>query len=242
MTAIATLPNRTQLAVERAALEDVQFDMYRNIHKGLRHELFGITEAIGGVDPANDAAVEATAARLEGVVRLLISHAEHEDEFLQPAIEDKAPALAQVIAEEHPRLEGQMAGLEVLADRAVSATGAQRRLFVHRLYLGLASFTSEYLAHQAFEELEVTPALSRVMTFDELFAIDTAIVASIPPDQMVAGLAAMLPAMNIDDRSELLGGMKAAAPPEVFAQIWALTQSVIGPADFEALAVRLEVA
>ena len=48
--------------------------------------------------------------------------------------------------------------------------------------------------------------------------------------------------MNIDDRTELLGGMQAGAPPEVFAGVWRLGQSVLEPADYTALAARLEVA
>jgi len=40
---------------------------------------------------------------------------------------------------------------------------------------------------------------------DELIAVDQAIVASIPPETMATSLGFMLPAMNIDDRAELLG-------------------------------------
>jgi hypothetical protein len=236
---ITSLPNRTPLAVERADLEEVTFDLYRYIHKGIRHELFGVTEAIGSVDPGDDVAVEATVARLQNLVALLISHAEHEDEFVQPVIEAEVPALAAVIAEAHPRLECEMGSLEVLADRAVNAARAQRRNFVHMLYLGVASFTGEYLAHQAFEEVEVAPALFAAVGPEKLIEIDHAIVATIPPDQMGVALSMMLPAMNIDDRSELLGGIRAGAPVEVFAQVMGLAQTVLQVNDYEALAARL---
>jgi hypothetical protein len=56
---------------------------------------------------------------------------------------------------------------------------------------------------------------------------------------MASSLAIMLPAMNVDDRAELLGGVRAGAPAEVFAGIWGLTGSVLTPADYEQLAVRL---
>jgi hypothetical protein len=236
---VTQLPDRTPLAVEHASLEAVTFDLYRDIHKGIRHELFAVTEAVGRVDPADDAAVEATAGRLRNLVALLISHAEHEDTFVQPVIEAKLPALATVIAEDHPRLERAMASIEVVADRAVDAAPPERRRFVHMLYLAMASFTGDYLAHQSFEEVEVAPALSAVVPADELLAIDQAIVASIPPEQMGVALSVMLPAMNVDDRSELLGGIRAAAPADVFAQVMALAQAVLAPADYDALAVRL---
>ena len=86
------------------------------------------------------------------------------------------------------------------------------------------------------------PALAAVMSVDEVIAVDQAIVASIPPDLMATSLGFMLPAMNIDDRAEMLGGMQAGAPPEVFAGVWALTGSVLTPADTAALGARLGIA
>jgi len=242
MTATITFPSRTRLAVESAALETVEFDIYNNIHKGIRAELFAVTTAAGNADPTDDDVVDATVTRLRNVIALLISHASHEDEFLQPVLEEKLPDLAAIVAVEHPRLECQMATLEVLSDRFVSAAPSERRRFAHRLYLGLASFTAEYLQHQAFEEMEINPALATIMAAEELAAIDRAIVASIPPEEMARGLSVMLPAMNVDDRTELLGAIKAGAPAEVFGQVWGLAGTVLEPCDREAVGVRLAVA
>ena len=86
------------------------------------------------------------------------------------------------------------------------------------------------------------PALEQAIGFDGVFAINQAIVSSIPPDQLVKTLAIMLPAMNVDDRTELLGGMKAGAPPEVFQGVWSLAGSVLTPGDRAAVARRLEIA
>ena len=52
----------------------------------------------------------------------------------------------------------------------------------------------------------------------------------------------MLPAMNVEDRVELLGGVQAGAPPEVFAGMMGLAQSVISAADYAQVATRLGVA
>jgi hypothetical protein len=59
---------------------------------------------------------------------------------------------------------------------------------------------------------------------------------------MVASLSQMFPAMNIDDRADLLGGMRANAPAEVFEGVWGLTGSVLTPPDFTALGQRLQIA
>jgi hypothetical protein len=231
-----------KLTVETAALENVTVDIYRDIHKGIRNELFGVTLGAGQVDPGDREAVAGVAERWSNLVHLLISHAEHEDNFLQPVIAVHAPSMADVIAVAHPELEAKMAALEVLADRATAAAASERRLFVHRMYLGFASFTADYIQHQEFEETQVMPLLASEIGPEELQAIDNAIVASIPPEEMGRAASLMLPAMNVEDRVELLGGAQAGAPPEVFAGMLGLTRSVISPSDFAQVTARLGVA
>jgi iron-sulfur cluster repair protein YtfE (RIC family) len=231
----------TPLTAETAALDQVTFDMYRNIHKGIRNGLFSVTLEVGQVDPHDAEAVRAVANRWTDMVRVLVAHAEHEDEFVQPVIERFSPEYAAEIAETHPRLEAQMAELEVLADRAADACPEQARLLTHRLYLGLASFTAEYLQHQEFEEFEVQVMLSRHLSFEELVGIDQAIVASIEPDLMAKSGALMLPAMNIEDQTELFAGAQAGAPPEVFQGMLVLADSALEPARARLLRSRLGV-
>jgi hypothetical protein len=77
------------------------------------------------------------------------------------------------------------------------------------------------------------------MPVEELIAIDQAIVATIPPEEMASGLSVMLPAMNVDDRVELLSGIREGAPLKVFAGICALAESVLTPEAWTATATRL---
>jgi hypothetical protein len=83
------------------------------------------------------------------------------------------------------------------------------------------------------------PALAEKIGFEAVLAMHGAIVGSIPPDEMVKALTLMLPSMNVEDRVELLGGMKAGAPAEVFAGMMGLTRSVVAPADYEQVVTRL---
>jgi hypothetical protein len=49
----------------------------------------------------------------------------------------------------------------------------------------------------------------------------------------------VIPAMNLDDRTDLIGGFRAGAPAEVFAPVWSLVGSLLTKSDAAALAARL---
>lgn len=221
-----------------APLEVVTFDIYRDIHKGIRAELFGVTSAAGSVDPADDHALRALKRRFSFLVGVLEDHATHEDRFLAPLIQRQAGPLASAIEREHGTLGTKVRELQAAFERVPSELRA-RRLAVHRFYLGLASFTAEYLEHQDVEELEVMPTLATNYTLEELLKVNAAIVAEIPPGTMAATLALLLPAMNLDDRTELLSGLRQAAPPPAFAGVLDLARSVLSGADHAALTARL---
>ena len=217
----------------------VVVDLYRDIHKAIRTELFDVILTAGRTDPADTPAVTALAAQVGQVADLLVAHAGHEDPAINPPLEVHRPDLAERIADDHHRLEARIDGLRDFAAAAVDAEGTDQRRRVHHLYLELASFTSTYLAHQDFEERVVMPALEAALGVDGVVAVHRQIVAGIPPAEMAATLPIMLQSMNVDDRTEFLGGMYAGAPAEKFAGVWGLTRTVLTPADFAQVAARL---
>ena len=83
------------------------------------------------------------------------------------------------------------------------------------------------------------PALEAAVGPEQTFAIHQQILGSIPPDEMAKSLGLMLPAMNLDDRTDMLAGMRAGAPAEVFQGVWGLAGTVLTPGDHAALASRL---
>jgi iron-sulfur cluster repair protein YtfE (RIC family) len=216
----------------------VTCDLYRDVHKGIRAELFSLTEEAGRLDPDDRSDRAALAAHLHAVVDLLVGHARHE-ENIQPTLEEHLPRLAEQVASDHTGLETRLHDLVAFADTMVNARRGSPRPTVHRLYLELATFTKTYLEHQDVEERVVMPALESALGADVLTDIHQEIIASISPERLARYLAVMLPAMNVDDRAELLGGMQEHAPSEVFQDIWSLTGSVLTQADLASLARRL---
>ena len=218
----------------------VAVDLYRDIHKGIRAELFAVTSESARLDPADGVGRAAIEQHVDEVIALLVSHAEHEDAHIGPVLGRELPELEDRIEADHHLLEARLVELRSMAADLTSVAAADvTRLRAHRLHLALASFTGAYLQHQDLEEVVVMPALEAAIGVDAVLGIHQAIVGSIPPEEMARSLAIMLPAMNIDDRTEMLGGMQAGAPPEVFAGVWGLAGSVLEPADHRALAARL---
>ncbi len=220
--------------------EAVTFDLYRDIHKAIRVDLFTLTAAAGRTDPSDEGALADLALRVRASMDVLDHHADHEDTAIGPVLTEHLPAVADRIAADHVAFEGRGAYLVDLAQAAADGRGPDRRTLAHHLYLDLAGFTSTYLAHQDLEERVLMPALEAAVGVEAVVAIHQQILGSIPPDEMGASLAMMLPAMNLDDRVELLGGMRAEAPPEVFAGVWGLAGAVLEPADHAAVARRLD--
>jgi hypothetical protein len=219
----------------------VALDLYKDIHKGIRSELFTLTLDAGRTDATDRVGRRMLADHVAAVVDLLVSHAEHEDEAVQPSLETHLPDLAARVELDHLTLEARLDDLNGWAIEVIEAPAAAARERLHALYVELASFTGAYLAHQDVEERQIMPALMDAVGFDAVLAMHEAIVGSIPPEEMAASLAIMLPSMDVDDRAELLGGMRAGAPAEVFEGVWALAGSVLAPKDHQALAIRLDL-
>lgn len=224
------------------SIQPVTVDLYRDIHKGIRAELFAVTLEAGRTDPADRPGRQAVAAHWQDIAGVLVTHAEHEDTHMQPAIETHLPDLAVRIERDHLVLESRIEWLTELSQSIVGADASEQGARMHQLYLELASFTSAYLEHQDAEERLIGPALEAAIGIEQAAAIHQAIISSIPPDEMERSLAFMLPAMNLDDRAEMLGAMRAGAPAEVFEGVWGLARSVLSPADHAALGSRLGIA
>ena len=225
-----------------AVTAPVTLDLYKDIHKAIRVELFAATSEAGRLDPSQGIARGALAAHVSDIVELLRSHAEHEDAAIQPTLEARLPDLAERVEVDHLTLEARMDDLvEMAAEQAyleVADPGAK----VQRLYLALASFTGDYLEHQDVEERVIMPALEAEVGVEAVVGMHQAIIGSIPPEEMARSLAIMIPALNVDDRTALLGGMRAGAPAEVFDGVWGLVGSVLEPGDLQLLARRLDLA
>jgi|GEM_PF-174058 len=214
-------------------------DVYRDVHKGIRHGLFSAVEAAGSVDPLDEAALAGAHRRLEGLLRLLDVHAAHEDEFLGPLVARHLPPLAARLQREHARLDALGAEVRRQVAALERTEAPDRRRGQHRLYLTLSELTAEHLQHQTTEEVDVLPALEAAIGAEELAAANAALVTAIAPEDVEAYMRLIVPAGNPLDLAELYGGMRAGAPEQGFTALLDVARDGLGGAAFDRLTADL---
>lgn len=70
----------------------------------------------------------------------------------------------------------------------------------------------------------------------QLAAVTDAIRGSVPPDEMCTFIRYMVPSMNLPERVDMLGGMHAGAPPEIFEQFRAAAEACLPAPAYRAVA------
>ncbi|MBN9544484.1 MAG: hemerythrin domain-containing protein [Alphaproteobacteria bacterium] len=210
-----------------------RWDLYGPIHKGLR---FAHAEMLKELGRADFATPDVTMEALRFHLALCAKHLAHEERYIHPALEARASGGAHEIERQHEehredfaRLERAMATVERASQEGRAAAGRQ-------LYLTFSSFVAADFLHMQEEETVFYPQLCALFSDAELMAMEMEIIHSLTPEENIAYLRLMVPAMNGAERRALLTGIKNAAPPAVFQAI--VTQAVrptLNAEDFAAL-------
>lgn len=217
-----------------------RWDIYGSIHKGLRKAQLEMLMRIGSSDFGNPETVASILADMRLVMMLGASHLKHENDHIHRAMEAKAQAEVDRLEDQHDSHERDFAELEELLSVIETADNRARKALGRRLYLGFSAFIAHDLEHMHEEETVANPTLHSMFTDTELEDIEMQIVATLTPEKAIAYMRLMIPASNPDERANLLGGMKAAAPPEAFSAVIDLAaRPTLSAAEFAELSRRI---
>jgi hypothetical protein len=214
------------------------WDLYREIHKGLRLALFTTTAKAGSTDPAEEADITALRSEWRDTVFVLRGHHHHEDDFIDALIDRHASDLRTKVNEDHGAVERMLDELDAEAGELSDTADGERGAHLLRFYLNLARFTAVYLDHMAYEEEVVMPALNAVLSDAELADITATIRGSVPPADMCIFMRYMVPGMNLDERADMLSGMHANAPADIFELFRSAAEAALTPAEYQTLSER----
>jgi hypothetical protein len=224
--------------METTGSSAVSWDLYREIHKGLRLALFTITTKAGSTDPADEADIAALLSEWRDTMFVLRGHHHHEDDFVDTLIDQHASDLRTKVNEDHVAVEGMLDELDVDARDLSDAAGSERGAHLRRFYLDLARFVAVYLDHMAYEEEVVMPALNAALSDAELADVTAVIRGSVPPPDMCVFMRYMVPGMNLDERAGMLSDMHANAPADVFELFRSAAEAALSPAEYRTLSER----
>jgi hypothetical protein len=202
-----------------AAAAATRHDTYVHIHKGLRSFMMDTLMKVGRLDGSDSAEVEATLGQLDALLGFCAAHLGHENEFIHPAIEARCAGASERIADEHVEHLASIAELKQEADALRGAEASRRAAAALRLYRQLALFVAENFQHMHHEETAHNAALWAHYSDAELLQLHARLVDSLAPDELLLSGRWMVPAMNPDERAEMINGMKSQMPPEAFLHV-----------------------
>jgi hypothetical protein len=208
-----------------------RYNIYRVVHKALRAFMADTLVAVGKMDTTDASEVERTLAQVHALLNGCAAHLAHENNFVHAAMEARRPDSAAHTADDHVEHLEHIARLRQDIAQVENSAGRQRDWAAHQLYLRLALFVAENLAHMHTEETDNNLVLWSAYTDAEILDIEHALVAQIPPQEMAFWMRWFVPSINAQERAELLAGIRARAPPEVFDAVVAIGTPHLSSAD-----------
>jgi hypothetical protein len=194
-------------------------DMYAGIHKALRALMADTLLAVGRMDYDDDLERAQVCQRVVELLEICASHLKHENEFVHTAIEARAPGASGRIAHEHEDHERHIGELSACAAQMLACPSAERAATALDLYRRLSQFVAENFLHMLVEETAHNAVLWAHYSDAELMDIHNALVASIPPEEMMYIVRWLVPFMNPAERTAVLADMQAHAPAPAFAAV-----------------------
>lgn len=213
----------TSIATHAPTLQHgARFDLYAQVHKGLRAFMCATLVELGKLDSGNDHEVKRVLDQLDELLELCLGHIAKEDRYVHAAMQKRTPNAAQQVAGEHEEHAIAIERLCAAAHAVVCAGGQAREQAAARLYGMFALFVAENLEHMHVEESQHNAFLWAHFSDDELAEIYGAIMAATSPADMALSARWIVPHLTPAERSALIDGLRATMPGEIFEGLFAL--------------------
>ena len=227
----------TALAQAEAAAP--RLDIYAFIHKALRAFMADTLMGLGRADVGDDLKLSQACARVLELLDFCRSHLHHENAFVHPAMEVRAPGSSAAVEHEHEGHEQAIAALASGAAQLMACPRERRARVAHALYRQLALFVAHNFEHMHQEETEHNAVLWAHCTDAQLAEVEGAIVASLPPAEAMVTMRWMLPYLTPAERALVLCDMRQHAPREAFQAMLDMVRLHLSASEWDKLARTL---
>lgn len=224
-----------------AAVQPPRMDLYAGIHKALRALMADTLLALGRMDSSDELETAQTTQQVVELLDFCRSHLGHENEFVHPAIEARAPGASEAVAHEHADHAAHIDALGLAVARLRVLPAGQRETAALDLYRSLALFIADNFQHMYVEETAHNAVLWARYSDAELAQIHGALVASIAPEETMFTLRWMIPFMSPAERTAVLADMRANAPQPAFQAALRTVRPHLTDGEWSKLACSLDL-
>lgn len=197
-------------------MNEKRYNVFNQIHKGLRGLLYDTASSIQTTDFDSDSAIS-TINKIKLVVDLFDEHAHHEDAHLLPMIVVHNPELVDNFEKDHLLDHKLSEDLRTLCQTwEKSAKSEEKILTGQQLFYAFNEFIAFNLYHMNREEHELLLTLWQHYSDTDLLATQQNIIQSIKPEVLMIESKWMMCNLNNSEIIQWLSNIKLGAPMEVF--------------------------
>jgi predicted ester cyclase len=219
-----------------------RFDIYCQVHKGLRAFLGATLDELGRLDSTDVHEVKRVLDQVDELLDFCIGHLEKENHYVHTALEAYDQFSTKQVTEEHEKHVLAIRWLRADVHNMACAAGPARERMAIRLYRAFALFVAENLEHMEIEESRHNPILWAHFTDLELAAIHAAIVAATSPAHMALSARWIVPNLSPTERTELIAGLCATMPRDIFEASLEMIRPHLAPPEWKRLSLLFGLA
>lgn len=209
----------------------MRYNIFNQIHKALRALLYDTALGLQRTTFTNSAETEMILQRLRSVLEMFDKHADHEDNFILPAIAKFEPSLVDAFEQEHDEDHKLAEDLRNLTGSFQQMQTAEEQVKAGEQILhSFIAFMNFNLAHMQKEETVLNERLWKYYSDIEIIEIDNRIVASLPVEEMNFASTWMMQGLNNTEITRWLKEVQTAAPEFVFTSLFSIAEKEL-PAD-----------
>ncbi|MBI1342201.1 MAG: hypothetical protein GC171_04600 [Terrimonas sp.] len=217
-----------------------RYNIFNNIHKGLRACLYDCANAVQQSDFNDPAQAALVMGKLSELIEMFGKHATTEDEFILPIVMEYEPSVVTVFHDEHRKDEEISFRLRYLIHRFSGCReDGDRETAWEELAIAFIEFMVFNLNHMAKEEDILNRILWRYYPDEQLHQHTKKIVAAQEPRMIALTSRWMIRGLNNSEILSWYRSVKNHASDTAFQEMMALAEAELGRERWSQLQMHL---
>lgn len=208
-------------------------EIYTKVHKGLRKALYDLSYSACRTNYSDNFEIDNLSRLFHEVLTFVEEYIKNKNLLLLPLLEKKLPGLK--LNEKHLETEAKIEILRINLQSLISCSYIEKKIKGEIFCQLINEFMTDYLNHIQAEELETSLLIYEYCSDEELKNTFRIIFSTISPVDIIMMLRYIIPALNNDERVELIERIKQTAPHPAFNSVIVLSQSVLDDDDWKLL-------